>query len=111
MEQSDFKMATIYLSNLKSKFMKNWTIRMDETDTKIYKQAKWDGFEVNRHERYTDGSYVVSKSEIPMVFFSGNKLYYPNFAPFTFTITSLCELNMDSKDKSCGVYFSLTKVE
>ena len=49
--------------------MKNWTIQMDETDTKIYKQAKWDGFEVNRHERYTDGSYVVSKSEIPMVFF------------------------------------------
>lgn len=38
-------------------------------------------------------------------------LYHPSFAPFTFTVTSLIPLNMDKDDKTCGVYFSVTKVE
>ena len=87
--------------------MKNWNLQMNENNTEIFKQAKWAGFKVKRHERYADGSYEVSECKIPMVFLTDNKLYYPNFAPFTFTITSLSELNMDCNDKSCGVYFSV----
>ena len=88
--------------------MKNWTVQMKDNDMNIFNDAKWEGFTVNRHERYTDGAYVVSSCGIPMVFLSGNKLYCPFFSPFGSTITSLIPLNMDKDDKTCGVYFSIT---
>lgn len=89
---------------------KKWSIQLNKDDRKIFDNATWDGFDVLRHERYTDGTYVSEKINMPNVLLHAGQLYQVYFSPFTSTVVSLIELNMNKEDESCLVYYEAKRV-